>query len=82
MMHILEQEFDKIVAEKSLTLADNKIDDLLTYALFPQVSINFIENRNNAEPFYQGHFARAIGFPYWSTYRQALVIIKFWSLRL
>jgi pyruvate/oxaloacetate carboxyltransferase len=31
---------------------------------------------------YQGHFARAIGFPYWSTYRQALVIIKFWSLRL
>jgi pyruvate/oxaloacetate carboxyltransferase len=30
-MHILEQEFDKIVAEKSLTLADNKIDDLLTY---------------------------------------------------
>jgi oxaloacetate decarboxylase alpha subunit len=49
--HILEQEFDKIVAEKSLTLADNKIDDLLTYALFPQVSINFIENRNNAEFF-------------------------------
>jgi pyruvate/oxaloacetate carboxyltransferase len=40
-MHILEQEFDKIVAEKSLTLADNKIDDLLTYALFPQVGINF-----------------------------------------
>jgi oxaloacetate decarboxylase alpha subunit len=28
-MHILEQEFDKIVAEKGLTLADNKIDDLL-----------------------------------------------------
>jgi oxaloacetate decarboxylase alpha subunit len=50
-MHILEQEFDKIVAEKSLTLADNKIDDLLTYALFPQVGINFIENRNNAEFF-------------------------------
>ncbi|CAB5501039.1 Oxaloacetate decarboxylase Na(+) pump, alpha chain (EC 4.1.1.3) [uncultured Gammaproteobacteria bacterium] len=50
-MHILEQEFDKIVAEKGLTLADNKIDDLLTYALFPQVGISFIENRDNAEFF-------------------------------
>ncbi|SEH84101.1 oxaloacetate decarboxylase subunit alpha [Bathymodiolus azoricus thioautotrophic gill symbiont] len=50
-MHILEQEFDKIVAEKGLILADNKIDDLLTYALFPQVGISFIENRDNAEFF-------------------------------
>ncbi|SMN01314.1 Oxaloacetate decarboxylase alpha chain [uncultured Candidatus Thioglobus sp.] len=50
-MHILEQEFDEIVAEKKLTLADNKIDDLLTYALFPQVGINFIENRNNPDFF-------------------------------
>ncbi|CAC9956612.1 Oxaloacetate decarboxylase Na(+) pump, alpha chain (EC 4.1.1.3) [uncultured Gammaproteobacteria bacterium] len=50
-MHILEQEFDKIVAEKHLTIADDKIDDLLTYALFPQVGINFIENRNNADFF-------------------------------
>ncbi len=50
-MHILEQEFDKIVAEKSLTVAANKVDDLLTYALFPQVGINFIENRNNPDFF-------------------------------
>jgi oxaloacetate decarboxylase alpha subunit len=50
-MHILEQEFDEIVMAKNLTLADNKIDDLLTYALFPQVSINFIENRNNPDFF-------------------------------
>jgi oxaloacetate decarboxylase alpha subunit len=50
-MNILEQEFDKIVAEKGLTVADDKIDDLLTYALFPQVGINFIKNRNNAEFF-------------------------------
>ncbi|SMN13531.1 Oxaloacetate decarboxylase alpha chain [Bathymodiolus heckerae thiotrophic gill symbiont] len=50
-MHILEQAFDEIVAQKGLTLADNKIDDLLTYALFPQVGINFIENRNNPDFF-------------------------------
>ena len=46
-MHILEQEFDKIVAEKGIKLADNKIDDLMTYALFPQVGISFLENRDN-----------------------------------
>lgn len=49
-MQIIEQEFDKIVAEKKLTLV-NKIDDLLTYALFPQVGISFIENRNNPDFF-------------------------------
>lgn len=46
-MHILEQEFDKIVADKGIQLAKNKIDDLMTYALFPQVGISFLENRNN-----------------------------------
>ncbi|WXU00271.1 MAG: Oxaloacetate decarboxylase alpha chain [Catillopecten margaritatus gill symbiont] len=50
-MHILEQEFDEIVVEKKLTIANNKIDDLLTYALFPQVGISFIENRNNPDFF-------------------------------
>jgi oxaloacetate decarboxylase alpha subunit len=50
-MHILEQEFDVIVSEKGITLAKNKIDDLLTYALFPQVGISFLENRNNPDFF-------------------------------
>ena len=50
-MHILEQEFDKIVAEKDIQLATNKIDDLMTYALFPQVGISFLENRNNPDFF-------------------------------
>jgi oxaloacetate decarboxylase alpha subunit len=50
-MHILEQEFDKIVADKGITLSKNKIDDLLTYALFPQVGISFLENRNNPDFF-------------------------------
>ncbi len=50
-MHILEQEFDTIVAEKGITLADNKIDDLMIYALFPQVGVSFLENRNNPDFF-------------------------------
>ncbi len=50
-MHILGQEFDKVVADKGITLATNKIDDLLTYALFPQVGIAFLENRNNPDFF-------------------------------
>jgi oxaloacetate decarboxylase alpha subunit len=50
-MHILEQEFDEIVAKKKIKLADNKIDDLMTYALFPHVSILFFENRDNPDFF-------------------------------
>jgi oxaloacetate decarboxylase alpha subunit len=50
-MHILEQDFDKIVADKGIQLAKNKIDDLMTYALFPQVGISFLENRNNPDFF-------------------------------
>ena len=50
-MHILEQEFDKIVAQKNIKLADNKIDDLMMYALFPQVGISYLENRYNPDFF-------------------------------
>jgi len=50
-MHILEQEFDSVVSEKGITLANNKIDDLLTYALFPQVGVSFLQNRNNPDFF-------------------------------
>ena len=50
-LEILESEFDKIVLEKNIRLADEKIDDLLTYALFPQVGIQFLENRDNRDFF-------------------------------
>ncbi len=50
-MSILEQEFDKIVVDKGIKLADNKIDDLMTYALFPQVGVSFLQNRDNADFF-------------------------------
>ena len=50
-LEILESEFDKIVSEKNIRVADEKIDDLLIYALFPQVGIQFLENRNNPDFF-------------------------------
>ena len=50
-LDILESEFDKIVLEKNIRVADEKIDDLLTYALFPQVGIQFLENRDNPDFF-------------------------------
>ncbi|MDG1956238.1 MAG: sodium-extruding oxaloacetate decarboxylase subunit alpha [Candidatus Thioglobus sp.] len=48
---VLESEFDKIVSEKGIRVADQKIDDLMTYALFPQVGIKFLENRDNPDFF-------------------------------
>ena len=50
-MDTLEAEFDSIVAEKGIKLENEKIDDLLIYILFPQVGIQFLENRNNPDFF-------------------------------
>ena len=50
-MDTLEAEFDAIVVEKGIKLENEKIDDLLTYILFPQVGIQFLENRNNPDFF-------------------------------
>jgi oxaloacetate decarboxylase alpha subunit len=50
-LDILETQFDEVVAEKGIELAADKIDDLLTYALFPQVGIQFLANRNNPDFF-------------------------------
>src|SRR5690606_5736570 len=33
------------------TLAEAKVDDVLTYALFPQVGLKFLANRNNRDAF-------------------------------
>jgi len=50
-MDILEAEFDSIIAEKGIKLEKEKIDDLLIYILFPQVGMQFLENRNNPDFF-------------------------------
>lgn len=47
----LEAELDELVTQKSITLADEKVDDVLTYALFPQIGLKFLENRNNPDAF-------------------------------
>ena len=57
---LLESELDKIkdelvaiAKEKSIQLTEGEglIEDVLTYALFPQVGLKFLENRNNPSAF-------------------------------
>ncbi|EAZ97584.1 sodium-extruding oxaloacetate decarboxylase subunit alpha [Marinobacter sp. ELB17] len=47
----LTDELKKLAQEKNIKLADNVIDDVLTYALFPQIGLKFLENRNNPDAF-------------------------------
>jgi oxaloacetate decarboxylase alpha subunit len=44
-------ELGKIASEKKIRLADDVIDDVLTYALFPQMGIRFLQNRDNPDAF-------------------------------
>ena len=55
---LLEPEMDRLTAElkdistaENIKLAANEIDDVLIYALFPQVGINFLKNRGNPDAF-------------------------------
>jgi oxaloacetate decarboxylase alpha subunit len=45
------EELQRIAMEKGIHLADELIDDVLTYALFPQMGLRFLENRGNPEAF-------------------------------
>ena len=45
------EELARIATEKGIRLADDVIDDVLTYALFPQIGIKFLENRDNPDAF-------------------------------
>ncbi len=47
----LTKELNDIAIKKEIKLADNAIDDILTYALFPQVALTFFENRDNPTAF-------------------------------
>ncbi len=47
----LTVEFEKIAKEKGLKVASDLIDDVLIYALFPQVGLKFLENRDNPSAF-------------------------------
>ncbi len=44
-------ELNRIAGEKNIRLADDVVDDVLTYALFPQIGIKFLQNRDKPEAF-------------------------------
>lgn len=50
-MDKLEAELEKLAKEKGIKLADAPIDDVLTYALFQQVGLKFLQNRGNPDAF-------------------------------
>ena len=47
----LTEELEAIARERTLKLVDPVIDDVLIYAMFPQVGLKFIENRDNPAAF-------------------------------
>lgn len=47
----LSDELDKVAAEKHIKLADQVEEDVLTYALFPQIGLKFLQNRGNPAAF-------------------------------
>ncbi len=50
-MDRLTVEFDKVAKENNVEVADNVVDDVLTYALFPQIGLKFLKNRRNPAAF-------------------------------
>ena len=47
----LTDELKELAGKKDIKLADEFIDDVLTYALFPQIGLRFLENRGNPDAF-------------------------------
>lgn len=52
-MDKLVNELKEIATEKGISLesGEREIDDVLTYALFPQIGLKFLENRGNPDAF-------------------------------
>ncbi|TQF69756.1 sodium-extruding oxaloacetate decarboxylase subunit alpha [Pseudoalteromonas luteoviolacea] len=47
----LEQELLSHAEQENIELAADVVDDVLTYALFPQIGLKFLKNRNNPDAF-------------------------------
>ncbi|GAB3485832.1 sodium-extruding oxaloacetate decarboxylase subunit alpha [Marinomonas epiphytica] len=47
----LTDELLGLAKEKGVKLAEDQIDDVLTYALFPQIGLKFLQNRGDADAF-------------------------------
>jgi oxaloacetate decarboxylase alpha subunit len=50
-MDRLTDELVGLAKTDGIKLAENEVDDVLIYALFQQVGINFLKNRNNPDAF-------------------------------
>ncbi|PLW82310.1 oxaloacetate decarboxylase subunit alpha [Kineobactrum sediminis] len=52
-MDALTSELHSLAEEKGIALAsgDNEVDDVLTYALFPQIGLRFLEHRGDPDAF-------------------------------
>ncbi|MEF3020511.1 sodium-extruding oxaloacetate decarboxylase subunit alpha [Vibrio mimicus] len=48
--HLTKELIEKAKSE-NIALADEQVDDVLTYALFPQVGLKFLKNRHNPDAF-------------------------------
>ena len=47
----LTADFEREVDEREIRVAKARVDDVLTYALFPQIGLKFLENRDNPDAF-------------------------------
>lgn len=50
-MTSLTREVDRVTAETQMDRSENLVEDVLIYALFPQVGLHFLSNRNNPDAF-------------------------------
>ncbi|MFT5235131.1 MAG: oxaloacetate decarboxylase alpha subunit [Shewanella sp.] len=46
---MLKTELEQIASDKNISLSDQIEDDVLTYALFPQIGLKFLDNRHNPD---------------------------------
>ncbi len=47
----LTKELNDLATERGFALAKEAVDDVITYAMFPQIGLKFLENRGNAAAF-------------------------------
>ena len=50
-LHALAEALRRVAVEEGINLAEDSIDDVLTYALFPEVGLRFLKHRGDADAF-------------------------------
>jgi oxaloacetate decarboxylase alpha subunit len=59
-MERLTAELEALAMERSIELAPTVVDDVLIYALFPQIGLKFLENRTNPAAFEPAPWLQAV----------------------